>query len=113
MPSSRKVDPCVFAGLIGLFFALASAPAAADQKNARLFAYGEHLAKQCAACHRQREPGAPRIAGAPDIWSMPFDIFAEKFTQAKSGSLNPSLTMSLQSLTEEDVAALLYFFEHR
>lgn len=113
MPLSPKVAPCVFAGLIGLFFAASPGDAAAQEKNGKLFAYGAHLASQCAACHQQRASDGPRISGAPDIWSMPYDVFAERFTQAKNTSTNPSLRMSLEALTDEDVAALLYYFEHR
>lgn len=101
----------LFLSLILLNFT--SVPAAAQQLNEEIFAYGEHLASQCAPCHARRNEGAARISRVPDIWSMDYDEFAERFTSGKSETENESVRLSLEALSEGDVEALLYYFRHR
>ena len=86
---------------------------AADPADEALFAYGRHLAAACAACHRERPENAPRMSGAPDIWRMPYGEFERRFTQAKTRSSNEAVRLMLSSLSEGDMEALLYYFEHR
>ena len=80
--------------------------AAADE--ARLKAYGEHLARECTTCHKldgTNEKGIPNIVGWPK------DIFIENMRLFKQGIRNHEVMVTVaKSLDDEQMEALASYF---
>ncbi len=91
----------------------ASAQQTAAPADPELYEYGAFLARQCFSCHRARPEDAARRSGIPDIWSIPYATFEERFQTLKKTSDNPAIQMSVSALSEEDNRALLYYFRVR
>jgi cytochrome c553 len=100
MASSRRTVASVFAASMGLF-----SPAMAD--DAKLRAYGKHLASECTSCHRI--DGVDN--GIPSITGWPTDEFVETLKFYKDGSRpNQAMRSVAGSLDDEQFAALAAFF---
>jgi cytochrome c553 len=93
----------ITAGCIGMIGSVA-AWAADDPK---LKAYGEHLARECTACHRLDgvDNGIPSIVG----WPADTFISTMKF-YADGARTNPVMVSVAGSLTEKQLEALALFF---
>lgn len=87
--------------------------ASAEPKSDPRFAYGEYLSSQCATCHVKRKEGIARLSGVPDIWSMDYKTFSNRFLTAKAQSRNETVLLTVRSLSKSDIDAILYYFEHR
>ena len=97
---------CFFSlGAAGIFACLASNCAAAD--DAKLKAYGEHLAHECTTCHRLdgTDNGIPSIVG----WDE--DQFTTTLRFYQQGLRdNPAMVSVAKSLDEEQLRALGVYF---
>lgn len=91
---------------VALVLAVAAC-AGARADEARLKAYGRHLAGECTSCHRL--DGVDN--GIPGIVGMPFADFIETFGFYKTGARDNAAMQSVaQSLDDQQVKALgLYF----
>ena len=103
--------------MTGLRWAAAAAVACAlspdvgaAEDEAALYEYGAYLARQCSSCHLQSTATSPKRSGLPDIWALPYEEFAERFTKEKRRSENATARMIAESFTEEEVVALLFYF---
>lgn len=81
--------------------------ARAQSDDARLLAYGRHLANECTSCHRIDgvDNGIPSITG----WPMPTFIETMRFYQSGSRP-NPVMVSVSQSLDDGQIAALAAFY---
>lgn len=80
-------------------------PAAAD--DAKLKAYGRHLAQECASCHRI--DGVDN--GNPSIVGWPTDTFITTIQFYRDGTRNnPVMVSVVNSLNDQQVDALAAFF---
>lgn len=88
-----------------LVVCLSAVPGLAD--DAKLRAYGQHLARECTACHRIDGTDT----GIPSIIGMKPDYFAETFSYYRSGARTHQAMVSVaQSLDEDQVKALAAYF---
>ena len=79
--------------------------AAAD--DAKLLAYGRHLARECTSCHRL--DGINN--GIPSIVGWPTDVFVNTLKIYRDGArTNPVMVSVAGSLTDEQMQALAMFF---
>ncbi|MBX9592080.1 MAG: hypothetical protein K2X43_22540 [Hyphomonadaceae bacterium] len=75
--------------------------------DAKLEAYGRHLARECTSCHRVDgiDTGIPSIVGWPP------DMFVTTMKFYREGSrTNPVMVSVASSLTDEQLKALAAFF---
>lgn len=83
-------------------------PATALADPARQIAFGQHLARECVACHRIDGTNT----GIPSIVGMRADLFAETMGYYRSGAREHQVMRSIaQSLEEADISALAAYFE--
>jgi cytochrome c553 len=93
------------AGLLALSGLLAFAAAAEDE--ARLLAYGRHLAHECSACHRL--DGADR--GIPSITGWDAEKFSKTLEFYRTGArMNPVMVSVAKSLDDQQVRALAVYY---
>jgi cytochrome c553 len=91
---------------IGSLLCLLDADAADD---AKLKAYGRHLAAECIACHRL--DGSSSGPGIPSIIGLDRDTFVTTLKFYKDGKrTNPVMVSVAQSLDEEQMQALAAYF---
>lgn len=86
---------------------LATAALAQQPDDARLKSFGQHLGRECTACHRLDgvDNGIPAIVG----W--PVAEFIETMGYYKGGQRpNPAMVSVAQSLDEQQVKALAAWF---
>jgi cytochrome c553 len=97
------------ASILRLFLLIGTAalclPARAD--DAKLRAYGKHLAEECASCHRQRGPNL----GIAPIENWDPDLFIPTIKAYQSGERpNPAMASVAKSLNDEQMQALALYY---
>jgi cytochrome c553 len=94
----------VFVGALAALVGWSSIGAADD---AKLKAYGQHLARECTACHRLDgvDNGIPSIIG----WPAETFISTMKF-YSDGARTNPVMVSVVSSLSDEQLKALAAFF---
>lgn len=108
-PSPAKVRPLWIAGLLALaayaYVSAKSSSVAAD--DAKLKAYGQHLARECTSCHRLDgiDNGIPSIIGWP-----PDSLIATMKFYRDGARTNPVMVSVASSLSDEQLQALAMFF---
>jgi cytochrome c553 len=96
---------------LALLGALASTPvmlgSAIGADDAKLVAYGRHLAQECTSCHRIDgvDNGIPSIIG----WDGATFVATLKYYQ-KGERTNPVMVSVAQSLNEEQLKALAHYY---
>ena len=110
--SAYRRTPLPLAASGVLFLILTNEPAIAQGVD-EAYLYGEFLANQCASCHLDSGDTRSRRSGIPDIWSMTYPEFEQRFVDVKTNSDNVSMRALVESLTEEDRTALLHYFSRR
>jgi len=107
--SSAKARPFRPASLVTLaaFAGMTSNPPIATADEAKLKAYGQHLARECTSCHRIDgvNNGIPSIIG----WQTDTFITTLKFYRDGARS-NPVMISVANSLSDEQMQALAVFF---
>lgn len=108
-PSPAKVRPFRIAGLLALaaHAHVSATPSSATADEAKLKAYGQHLARECTSCHRLDgvDNGIPSIIGlAPDLFIATMKFYREGIR------INPVMVSVASSLSDEQVSALAVFF---
>jgi cytochrome c len=104
----RRVDMRRFAAMLPiLLFGTLAPGAAAQPEDAKLKAYGRHLAQECTACHRIDgiDNGIPSIVG----WERTTFIATLKFYQ-QGERTNPVMVSVAQSLDDAQLKALAAYF---
>lgn len=93
-------------GAISLAVAVC-ASAAANADDAKLKAFGQHLASECTSCHRVDgvDNGVPSITG----WAKDDFVATLKFYTSGARE-NPVMKSVAESLDDEQVAALSAYF---
>lgn len=85
--------------------ALEPTPVAAD--DAKLSAYGRHLAQECTSCHRIDGVNS----GIPSIIGWPTDVFVTTMRYYRDGArTNPVMVSVAGSLNDQQVNALATYF---
>jgi cytochrome c553 len=93
------------AALLTVALTVALGGAAAD--DAKLAAYGKHLAQECTSCHRI--DGINN--GIPSIVGWPHDMFTTTMRFYKDGArANPVMVSVAGSLNDEQIKALATYF---
>jgi cytochrome c len=83
------------------------APARSIADDARLIAYGRHLASECSACHRI--DGVDN--GIPSITGWPVENFAQTIDFYRTGARpNQVMASVAKSLDDEQVKALATYY---
>jgi cytochrome c len=101
----NRLHPARKTALSACVFTLAATPAWAD--DAKLHAYGRHLARECTSCHRI--DGVDN--GIPSIVGWPTDTFAATIKFYRDGArTNAAMASVAGSLTDQQVEALAVFF---
>jgi cytochrome c553 len=108
-PSFAKVRPFWIAGLLALATCanVGIKPSRATADEAKLKAYGQHLARECTSCHRLDgiDNGIPSIIGlAPDQFIATMKFYRE------GTRVNPVMVSVASSLSDEQLEALAAFF---
>lgn len=107
--SSAKARPFRPASLVTLaaFAGMTSNPPIATADEAKLKAYGQHLARECTSCHRLDgiNNGIPSIVS----WSPDSFIATMKFYR-EGARLNPVMVSVASSLSDDQLNALAVFF---
>jgi cytochrome c553 len=86
---------------------LAGEAARAQDADGKLVRYGEHLSRECTACHRR--DGVDN--GIPSILGMKAGEFTELMQFYQTGAReNPAMVSVAQSLDEDQIKALAAFF---
>jgi cytochrome c553 len=95
------------AGLLGLCLWKAGDAGAQGAQDAKLQAYGRHLAQECTGCHRIDgvDNGIPSIIG----WKADTFIATVKFYQSGART-NPVMVSVANSLNEKQLEALATYF---
>jgi cytochrome c553 len=107
--SSAKAEPFWPTSLVTLaaFACMTSNPSSATADEAKLKAYGQHLARECTSCHRL--DGIDN--GIPSIIGLPPDLFIATLRFYREGTrVNPVMVSVASSLTDEQLNALAVFF---
>jgi len=102
--NARLVVPALVAGA-----AAVPGPSAAEaQANIKTLAYGRHLARECASCHRLdgTDDGIPSITG----WPNGKLAATLKLYQAAERT-NPVMVSVARSLNESQIDALAHYLE--
>ena len=87
--------------------ALAGLASLASADEAKLKAYGKHLAQECASCHRI--DGIDN--GIPSIVGWPADTFRATIKSYRDGTrANPVMVSVASSLNDQQIDALATFF---
>ena len=90
------------AGALGLMLA-----EAASASDAKLLAYGRHLAGECSGCHRI--DGVDN--GIPSITGWPSEAFVATLNFYRNGErTNPAMVSVAQSLNEPEYRALAAYY---
>lgn len=85
-------------------FVLVTSGAQADQK---LIAFGEHLSRECSACHRREQAGA----AIPPIFGLAPDYFAKAMEAYRSGERRHEIMNAVsRSLEQDEITALAAYF---
>lgn len=93
--------------IAGLAVLAADPVAAQTPDRAKLVSYGQHLARECAACHRQ-DGGSSAI---PSITGWDEKLFAETVRYYQDGHrTNPAMVSVAQSLDDQQIRALAAYF---
>ena len=93
--------------VVAAFALLAADTTPALASDAKLEAYGRHLARECTSCHRVDGVDA----GIPSIIGWPPNSFIATLKFYRDGSrTNPVMMSVASSLSEEQVQALAAFF---
>ena len=93
--------------VLGLPVLLGASAPQATAEDAKSFAYGRHLARECTSCHRLDgvNNGIPSIIG----WQTDTFITTLKFYRDGARS-NPVMVSVATSLSDEQMQALAVFF---
>lgn len=92
---------------LAAFACMTSNPPIATADEAKLKAYGQHLARECTSCHRL--DGIDN--GIPSIVSRPPDSFIATMKFYREGArINPVMVSVANSLSDEQLSALAVFF---
>jgi cytochrome c553 len=106
-PSPAKARPFWIAGVLALAAYACAKPSSAMADEAKLKAYGQHLARECTSCHRLDgvDNGIPSIIGlAPDLFIATMKFYRE------GTRINPVMVSVASSLSDEQLNALAVFF---
>ena len=92
---------------LAAFAGMTSNPPIATADEAKLKAYGRHLARECTSCHRLDgiNNGIPSIVG----WSPDSFIATMKFYR-EGARINPVMVSVASSLSDDQLNALAVFF---
>jgi cytochrome c553 len=107
--SPAKARPFWLASLVALaaLACMSANPPIATADDAKLKAYGQHLARECTSCHRL--DGVDN--GIPSIISWPPDSFIAAMKFYRDGArINPVMVSVASSLSDEQLNALAVFF---
>jgi cytochrome c553 len=100
--AARQTTPLLIAALAWI-----GAPQLASADDAKLKAYGQHLARECTSCHRL--DGVHN--SIPSIIGWPIDTFIATMKFYRDGArTNPVMVSVANSLTDEQLRALAVFF---
>ena len=107
--SSAKASPFWPASLVTLtaFACMTSNPPSDTEDEAKLKAYGQHLARECTSCHRLDgiDNGIPSIIGlTPDLFIATLRFYRE------GTRINPVMVSVASSLSDDQLSALAVFF---
>ena len=107
LPGFKQRVPLAVAMLVGLPVLLGATAPQAPAEDAKSFAYGRHLARECTSCHRLDgiNNGIPSIIG----WQTDAFITTLKFYRDGARS-NPVMVSVATSLSDEQMQALAVFF---
>ena len=106
-PLRPRLSLSVAVAAFGLPAVLIAAIPQALAEEAKLLAYGQHMARECTSCHRL--DGINN--GIPSIIGWPTDTFVNTLKFYREGArTNPVMVSVASSLSDEQMQALAAFF---